>query len=235
LLAVLAATMAWRRAYRQLPFFFLYVIYGFLAGIGLLLATQFGARSASFKFYAAVQLMYATLGLLAMNESFNKVLRLYFVSKWWFRLLVPGVLLAISSIATWKALFHAPLQAGHWTAIYFSVELAIDYIRTAVFGLFVLLVFFWRARWQQYPFGVMKGFGLFSIIGMLGDLLRSDFGTKMNLFFSYAPSVAYLLACLIWLGAFYKPELAQPRKNPESSPNLDEIQALLDKLTRAIR
>ena len=66
----------------------------------------------------------------------------------------------------------------------------------------------WQSPWQRHPFAIMKGFGFFTIIGMLANLLRSDFGTKMDTFFAYAPPVAYIVACFIWLGGFLVPEPA---------------------------
>jgi hypothetical protein len=70
---------------------------------------------------------------------------------------------------------------------------------------------------------------------MLAGLLRSEFGTKWDFFFSYAPSVAYILGCLIWLGAFLAPDEGKHRAGPGAVVDLDEILELLSKLTKAIK
>jgi hypothetical protein len=168
-----------------------------------------------------------------MHESFRKVLRPYFPGKKWFDALVPGVVLVILALCGWKALQQFPGQSSRMNLIYFAFYLASDYIRAAIFGLFALLVIFWRARWQPCAFGVMKGFGFYTIAGMLADLLRSDFGTRMDLFFKYLPPVAYIVACLIWLGAFLQREPVNSSGTTGSLADLDEIIELLTRLKKA--
>lgn len=117
---------------------------------------------------------------------------------------------------------------------FISFSLAGDYMVAGVYGLFVVLVLFWQARWQQYPFGIMKGYGLIGIVGMLADLLRSELGKRTDVFFSYAPAVVYIPACLIWLGTFIKTEPLR-RSVRASFVDMDEILDLLGRLKQAIR
>lgn len=177
----------------------------------------------------------AFLGVLAMFESFYRVLRPYYTSKSWLFLMPFSTILIILSVSAWGLHKHSPVQAGPIARLYISFDLAADYMLAGFFGLFVVLVFLWQAKWQRYTFGIMKGFGLFSIVGMLADLLRSEFGTKWDFFFSYAPSVAYILGCLMWLGAFLATDVRTRPPGPGSVVDLDEIQELLSKLTKAIK
>jgi hypothetical protein len=163
------------------------------------------------------------------------VLRVYFSSGRWFFLLPLATVLVVLLVSTWTLREHAPVQASRIAMLYISFDVAADYVLAALFGLFVILVFFWQAPWQRYSFGIMKGFGLFSIVEMLAGLLRSEFGTKWDFFFSYAPSVAYILGCLIWLGAFLAPDESKHRAGPGAVVDLDEILELLSKLTKAIK
>jgi len=173
------------------------------------------------------------LALLAMNASFSQVLMPYYFGRRWFRFVLP--ILALVVVLVSIGVGHLPIQASRPMAVLISFALARDYLLSAIFCLFGMIVFFWQTRWQQHPFGIMKGFGLFSIVGMLANLLRSDFGTKMNWFFSYAPAVAYIVACLIWLGAFLKPEPEEQAPRPGSLVNVEELVALLERLIKAVR
>lgn len=235
LLAVLTAVLVRHRLYRQFPFFFLYSCYSIAASI-LVNALEPSAGQATFiKIYSATEALYALTGLLAMYESFRRALRVYYFSKRWFSLVPVTTILVILLVSTWALRRQAPVQADTLGTFYLSFVLAADYMLAGFFGLFVILVFFSQAPSQRYTFGIMKGFGLFSIVGMLADLLRSEFGTRWDFFFSYAPSVAYILGCLIWLGAFLATDERKHRPGPGAVVDLDEIQELLSKLTKAIK
>jgi hypothetical protein len=231
-LTILAAN---RRLHKQFPWFFLYTCFGILFGTTLALTSGFGSYKLYFNSFWTGQAIFSVLALLAMNESFSQVFKPYYFGRRWFRLLLPALALMVLLASAWKWLGHAPTQGSKPMVVLISFALASDYLLSAVFCLFGILVFFWQTRWQQYPFGIMKGFGLFSIVGMLANLLRSDFGTKMNLFFSYAPAVAYIVACLIWLGAFLKPEPEEQEPRPGSLVNVEELVALLERLIKAVR
>jgi hypothetical protein len=199
LATILIRRRFWRSAF---PLFFVYVCYAIVDVLALLLIARYSSKRTYAHAYWIAQAVYAILGMLAMDEAFRKVFSVYYFRRVWFRLLVPSVVLFILSVCIWKWLRHAPVQAGPLTIAYISFDLAMNYILAGIFGLFGLLVFFWRTKWQRHPFGILLGFGAFSVVGMLADALRSDFGTKMDLIFSYAAAVAYIVACAIWLHAF---------------------------------
>jgi hypothetical protein len=232
--ATIVVIIVYRRRHRQFPFFLAYA--GSLAVIetGLLVMAQFSPLREWFNLLWGTQALYTVLGVLAMHESFRKVLRPYFPGRWWFHVLVPGAVFIILFLCAWKTVLQFPAQNSRLTLLYLSFYLASDYMRAAIFGLFALLAIFWRARWQPCAFGVMKGFGLYTIVGMLADLLRSDFGTKMDLFFAYGPPMAYIVACLIWLGAFLQREPENGSDKTGSLTNVDEVLELLTRLKKAL-
>lgn len=213
---------------KEFPFFFSYICYAVLDVVTLLVIEHVATGRTYARVFWVAQAIYAVFGLLAMNEAFRKVFKVYYLRRGWFSWLVPGLVLVIGSISVWKWLRHAPVQAGPLTVAYISFDLATNYMLAGVFGLFGLLVFFWRTKWQQYTFDVMLGFGVFSIVGMLADALRSDFGTRMNFFFIYAASVAYIVACVIWLLAFMQPRQTSARHT--FAVDLKELLELLDRL-----
>lgn len=220
----------WRR---EFLFFFLYICYAIADVLGLLVIAVIGNKQLYAHTYWIAQAFYGVLGVLAMNESFRKVFKVYYFRRSWFRFLVPGLLLTILSISVWKWLRQAPIQAGPFTIAYISFDLAVNYMLAGIFGLYGLLVFFWQVRWQQYAFHVMAGFGLFSLVGMLADALRSDFGTRMSLIFGYASAVAYIFACIIWLNGFQR-----TREGPDgrsgSSIDPEEVLTFLNRATRLV-
>lgn len=199
----LAAILIRRKLWRsEFPLFFTYVCYAIVDVIGLLLVARYSSKRTYAQAYWIAQAVYGLLGVLAMEEAFRRIFSVYYFRRRWFRLLVPGLVLFILTVSIWKWLRHAPIQAGPLTIAYISFDLAMNYMLAGIFGLFGVLVLFWRTKWQRHPFGILLGFGTFSIVGMLADALRSDFGTKMDLIFSYAAAVAYIIACAIWLHAF---------------------------------
>jgi hypothetical protein len=231
--AIAVAIIVHRRRHRQFPFFLAYVGASVVIECILAVMSRITPQDLTLKIHWAMEVIYTVLGVLAMNESFQKVLRPYFLTKWWFNLLIPGIVLVILALCGWKALQQFPGQNSRLNLLYFTSYLASDYVRAGIFGLFALLVIFWRPRWQPCAFGVMKGFGFYTIVGMLADLLRSDFGTKMDLFFKYLPPVAYIVACLIWLGAFLQRDPVNSSGTTGSLADLDEILELLTRLKKA--
>lgn len=230
---VIAVILVRRSLWRtQFPFFFLYVCYSIVNVVGLLAVSALSSSRTYARVYWMAQPLYAILGVMAMNESFRTVFRVYYFRRSWFRFLLPAVVLAILSVSTWKWLRHSPIQAGPLTVAYISFDLAMNYMLAGIFAVFGVLVFFWRPKWQRYPYAILIGFGVFSIVGMLADALRSDFGTKMNFIFSYAAAMAYIVACVIWLRAFMRDhEELKDRSAPPVDPN--ELLRLLTRHSNA--
>ncbi|HET9180582.1 MAG TPA: hypothetical protein VFP59_00490 [Candidatus Angelobacter sp.] len=230
LAAVLVRGRIWRKGF---PFFFLYICYAIIYVLGLLLVATFSNRQTYARIYWIAQAGYALLGLAAMNESFRQVFAVYYFRRRWFQLLVPGVVFTILSISVWKWLSHAPIQAGPLTVAYISFDLAMNYMLAGVFALFGILAIFWRPPGQSRAFAILFGFGLFSVVGMIADALRSDFGTKMNSIFSYSSAVAYILASAIWLRAFIRKEHRGPQQ-ADSTPDPGELLNLLTRHTKEL-
>jgi hypothetical protein len=220
----------------EFPFFFAYICYSIVNVAVLLTSAALTSNRTYFAIYSAAQALYTIFGLLAMNESFRKIFLIYYLHKSWFSFLVPAVVLTVLLLSLWNWARHAPTQAGPLTIIYISLDLTANYMRAGIFGLFGILVFFWRSKWQDPPFGIIAGFGIFSVIGMASDALRSDFGMKMGFVFSYASAVAYILACVVWLYAFRRRKYdadSQPPSNVDPKELLDLLERPTKMLKRA--
>ncbi len=220
----------WRRAF---PWFFLYVCYSLANVTVLLLSAAFLTnRRAYFTIYGVMQAIYAAVAVAAMNEALHKIFKPYYLRRTWLRFMVPCVVFAILMLAFVNSLKHTPIEAGPLTIIYISLDLAANYMLAGIFGFFGILVLFWRTKWLDPPFGVMLGFGIFSVIGMLADALRSDVGKQMDLVFIYAAAVAYVVACVVWLHAFRQRD---PPSQPGSTVDPKELLQLLDRPTEMLK
>lgn len=227
----IAFTLVRRHLWRKGFFLFLvYICYSIANVAVLIISSHLANRRSYFTIYAGMQALYTLVGLLAINESFRKSFHIYYLQRPWFSFLVPAVVLSILSISLWSSSKHVPIQAGPLTTVYITLDLASNYIFAGIFGVFGILVFFWRTKWQRRPFGVIVGFGIFGVVGMTADALRSDFGIKMDTVFSYGSAVAYVIACLVWLRAFRHLEDASENR-PPSNVDPRELLELFERLT----
>src|SRR5258708_36335211 len=109
LLAALAVILGWRRAYREYPMFFAYVLGSLL--IGLLRLSVRKNYLLYFEVYWITDALLVFAGLLALYEVFRRVFRAFFSLYSWFWALFPCVIVLVASVATIHALRHPPIQA----------------------------------------------------------------------------------------------------------------------------
>ncbi|MCU1304982.1 MAG: hypothetical protein JWQ87_5266 [Candidatus Sulfotelmatobacter sp.] len=214
------------------PMFCSYIFYAAVAELSFVTVDKICSRRTYFVFYWAAQGMYTILGLAAMDESIVKVLRSPFVSTQRLRRIELGTVTLVFILVAWLWIQQAPIQASYVMTAFICFDLAADYMRAAVFGFFVIGVVYWRPQWSRYAVGIMRGFGLFSIVGSLAGLMRSVFGIKANVLFAHAPSVAYIFASFIWLAAFVRPD---PPVAPKARVNRDEIVERLGRLMGVLK
>jgi hypothetical protein len=208
-----------RKLHREFLFFFVYL--GISVVISLVRLAVISNYGMYFKVFWATDVLYDVLALLALHEVFREVFLSFFALWWWFRLLFPGAALFIAFSSIHKALHNPALQAPRPMEIIFAFANAVDYLEALLFGLFFALVLLLGVRWRSYPFGIVEGFGISALGGMLAYGLRSEFGTKYNPFVKYALPVSYLLGLMVWLDTFLRqpdPEVAhawRERVTPE--------------------
>lgn len=195
-----------RRLYKQFPWFFAYLL-----GSIMETAALFWVRSQSstyFALYWCAESATAILIFFALQESFRAVFR-YFYTLRGFKFIFPGVALLFSAIAI-PAISRAAAAPNPLTRIILSVEIGLGFLQIGLFGVFFVLVRFFRVRRQQYPYGIAFGFGVLAAGTLIAFLLRSEFGTKFNHIAQTAPPIAYTLALVVWLVTFLTPEPAHP-------------------------
>jgi hypothetical protein len=205
----LASLMLKRRMHREFPCFFGYVAASIVGQISVLVVAD--NYTVYYYVFWAFEVLYAVLALLALHEAFYGVFRAFFRKYRWFWTLFPAVILLVVVLATIYAMQRPPAQAGWITRLIISVEIGINVMQSCLFLLFQGAMWFFRARRRTYAMGIVDGFAVVAFAAF-AYALRSEFGTNLNLLVRYGPPVAYLLAEIIWLGAFLR--------SPEPPPQL---------------
>jgi hypothetical protein len=228
LLAALAVVLGWRRAYREYPVFFVYVLGSLLIALLRLSAVRLFFRSnyvLYFKVYWITDALLVFVGLLALYEVFRRVFRAFFSLYSWFWALFPCVIVLVASIATVHALQHPPIEAIPLIGVILSLEIGVNVIRSSIFVLFFVTMWFFKVRRKNYALRIVDGFALIALSGLVYQL-RSSFGAGFNQFALAAVPIINILATLLWLYTFIQPPEPDPKWESEVTPQqlLDDIQ-----------
>lgn len=90
---ILIRRQLWRRGY---PAFFVYICYAIINVTVLLISAELTSKKMYFGIFSITQALYTVLGLLAMNEAFRKVFKVYYLHRRWFSFLVPSVVVIVA-------------------------------------------------------------------------------------------------------------------------------------------
>jgi hypothetical protein len=217
LAVLLAATLLRRKLYHEFPFFFTYVCFAILTTVARLSVS--GNYPMYFKVFWATAAFYNVLALLALYEVFHQVFLPFYMLWWWFWLLFPGVVGIAAFIQIRRAVLNPPVEALPLVAAILSFGRVINWVEAMLFGLFFALVLLLGVRWRSHPFGIVEGFGISALGALIAYGLRSEFGTKYNVFAKYTLPVSYLLGLLVWLDTFLR------------QPDPEVVHAWRDKIT----
>lgn len=236
ILVVLIVVFLRRRYYRELPFFFVYIVYAPIATLRVLSDSW---PSFHFVLYWITESLYGILALLVLREVFHRLFALPYAAFRWFRLLLPGTVLVILSISLWETSFR-PLahgQIGRLVSAIYWFDLGVHALEGMILLLVLALTIAFPIRWRDYEFGILIGFGVSACVTMLADLLRFEGGSSYETFFRYGPPIAYVLAALVWLHAFLRPPASLPRPQIDHHEMLEVIRRsreLLEKIEKAL-
>jgi hypothetical protein len=191
-----------RRAHRQFPVFFIYNAYAALAHAARLIAFYIPGPY-YFYVYWWTELGLLLLAIAATHEAFRSVFDGFYRLQWFRWAYFGGIsIVLISSIV--NSIFNPPLQVHQFFGIVLDFVMPVNCIVAAIVALFYISAKLLKIGFRRHPFSIVLGFGI-TAIGTLNVFgLRSEFGKKMETFTTYAPNVAYYLAQLIWLFAFFR-------------------------------
>lgn len=193
-----------RGAHRFFPLFFGYTLFAIVTEFA-----RFALRARPFPYFYVwwtSEALYSVLGYAVLYEVFDTLFRhLYYLRG--FRLLFPGVSLFVLAFSGLRVfVVTPPVFARPLLAAVFALELAVRWLQTSLLVLIFCLAIYYVEYAQQRAFGIAAGFGV-AAAGILGTILvRSEFGTRYALLLQFLGPVTYLIAVLIWLISFARPE-----------------------------
>ena len=204
LLLLVAAELLWKRLYVRFPIFLAYLVCAVTVGVGRMVMSR-GEPGTYFYFFWATEALYAILGLLAIYEAFNQMFRpLYAI--WWFRGLFVVLGLGPFVVALIEILRKPPVQIDQMGTAILAFEIAVRFVQAGFFALAFIMIRVYHVPAKRYAAGIIDGFGIAALGILAASMFRSEFGTKFNTFFSFAPPVAYVAALLIWLTSLWGAE-----------------------------
>ena len=226
----LCLLLLWRGSYRQFRFFSLCMALSVVSAFAFIAARQHEALY--LRVYWGNEGISVVLAFLALQESFYLVFR-NFLSIRWFRLLFPGIGLLMLFVSVLRAAFHPVLQASILASSLINLEIIVGFLQFGIFCLFILLVRFFHLRWRQQAFGVILGFGIYAAGTLTVLLLRSEFGTKFNPVVRITAPIAYIIAVVVWVVTFLRPEPLRSSLDAVFSP--EQMASDFRRYTKALK
>jgi hypothetical protein len=194
-----------RQVLKSFPFFTTYTAFAIVAeAVKFFVFHLHVSVDTNIHIFVVAETIYAVLGFLAIYEIFRHIFS-DFYRIGWFRFFLPGIGLLMLVASVLIAEVRPPVQASRFLATVFILEIGVRCLQLGMFFLILILAKAYNQR-RRYTFGVTVGFGV-SAFGILFTIVaRSEFGTKYAYLLTFLPSVSYLIAVLIWLAAFWRPE-----------------------------
>jgi hypothetical protein len=226
----LAVTFIRRNVYRTFPTFFAYLCYSVAAWIvRRAVSGQPGLYAWA---YWATEILFAILALLVIIEVYRRLFPIEYEAYRWLRLLLASTICVILAFSCWEALKNPP-EHGHirqMVSFVYWFDVGVHALEGLLFLLLILLRVILPVAWRRYEFGILIGLGLPAAVTTIADLLRFEHGSSYEMLFRYAPPIAYILATIIWLHAFWKPPV------PSTSSNtLEEMEDVLRRDREALK
>jgi hypothetical protein len=197
--SLLAAMFLWRRLWRELPFFFLYLTSALLVGV-----VRYGASLLSYRVYFytywITDLAVAVVAFLPMYEVLLRRLFAGFRKNRFYRNVFPLVALTILMLAILTA-----SQSRDQGAAFQAASRALDFMRTSFLVFFISLILFMGRDWGRYDSGITLGFAIQAAVALAFAAIRARMHNEPA-FMDIVERIAYDLSCLIWLITFRKPE-----------------------------
>jgi hypothetical protein len=202
--AALVVLLFTRGATSKFRFFFSYTVFAVVAEIARFFLRIGGYRFGYYYVYWITEALYAILGFLALYEVFRHLYRhLYYLR--WVKLLLPLTSLILLVLSLWW-MGKVPGQANRLFAVLLALEFTVHLLQMGFFVAIFFVAFRFEVYEERHAFGIAAGFWI-SALGMLVyAVVRSEFGIENKNLLNFVPISAYLLAVLIWLHAFARPQ-----------------------------
>jgi hypothetical protein len=199
-LGLLAGLIVKRKLHREFPFFLAYVLTASMVGAVRFVAYKEYSGKAYFYVFWCSDFVLLVAAFLALYETFLRRLFPAFSKVRVYRFLFPAAAVVIAFLAFLTAL-HSPDQR----ATFLTTSRIFDFLRSAVIGFFVILILLMGRQFSGYEFSIACGFGLQAAVALANSALKTQ-PRYQSALLDHFESIAYDVACLIWLITFWKPE-----------------------------
>lgn len=225
----LAVLVYRRQAYKLAPVFLSYIV----ISVPVSLARLLSINHYHFYFYAywASELLLILLSLSALNQVFWYIYR-GFDGIWWLRPLYYAAILVALGVTVRMAIVSPPILDHPIISFIVDAEITANMVRAGIVALFAALVKPMVLRFQRYPFGIILGFGFLSVGPSIAYFAFSAFGTKVTAFKDIMASVSYIIALVIWLRVFSRPDTKLSKWEPPIPP--EEMWNTIDGYMKAL-
>ena len=188
--------------------------------------------SVLFYVYWLSEILYVLLTFFALHEVFHFIFRNFYALRW-FKFSFPAIGALMVTVATLRTALEPPADQFPLASVLISLEIAVGFLQFGLFFLLIVLIRFFRMQWRQHAFGIALGFGVIAAGSLVTFLLRSEFGTKFDPVVRIAPPIAYIMAVLVWLATFLRPEPSQPSITAAITP--EQVLSELRRYTRVAK
>jgi hypothetical protein len=180
------------------------------------LLTAHWYQAYSYLFWASEALL-VLLSVSALNQVFWETYE-GFRFLWWFRLIYYGGIALALAIAIRSAIVSPPVQQHPEIAIILDSEIAGNMVRAGIVGILAVMVRPMVIEFRRYAFGSVAGFGASSLGPVLAFISLSVSGTKHENFGKILSPLSYIVALIIWLWIFSRPDTEEKEWKPPIPP-----------------
>ena len=199
----------------RFPLFVSYITISVLVSLARLSVIPY-AYPRYFVYWASDSLL-ILLSIVALNQVFWRTYR-GFDFIWWFRPLYYGAIAVALGITIRMAIVSPTVQAHPILSFIVDAEIAANVVRAGIVALFEAMVKPMAVRFQRYPFGIIAGFGVSSIVPVLAFFSIYVYGTKYEYPARILSGLSYIVALIIWLRIFNLPDTTLTKIEPPIPP-----------------
>lgn len=211
----LAVLLYRRRVYEHFQLFFSYITISVL--VSLVRLATINNYTVHFFVYWISESLLILLSIAALNQVFWWTYR-GFDSIWWFRPLYYGAIAVALGVTIRMAIVSPPVVHHPVISFIVDAEIAANVVRAGIVALFEALVKPMAVRFQRYPFGIIAGFGVSSVVPVLAFFVIYVSGTKYEYAARLLSGLSYIVALAIWLRIFSLPDTKPTRVEPPIPP-----------------
>src|SRR5260370_6258781 len=212
----IADAMVRRKLREEFPFFFHYIIFQVLSGIGLFVVFHLRNNPAYFYAYWACAAVGVMLGFAVIHEVFNTAFRPFaalrdlsgIIFRWaCIVLLVIAIVMAITS----GSLYHLPQEI-----------LAVERGVLLMQGGLLLFLLMYSSRlgmtWKHHGFGIALGLGFNASSHLILNSLRAKLGPGWHPMYDMLLIICFNIAVLTWAVYMFSPEPARVTEAAQFAP-----------------